>query len=223
MLSVPMPNTAPPQLSRFSVPRRLLQPPEATTLRSVRQDNPAPDPAPPATPQPAPLQKETRTAPIERDTNTTQQKKIQIGKDVQLNLWVRPVVKAELERVAKREGLSISAAGEAFLEKALQQNIYTQHGSLLETILDKAVGRHMRLYSDRNAGLQARNIQKTEMVFQIATNILARMPGMDEKQMERILNDADDAARSSIKRQTVKDKQTVEMEKAQFEKGEREA
>ena len=78
----------------------------------------------------------------------------------------------------------------------------------------------MRTYSDRNAGLQARNIQKTEMVFQIVTNMLARLPGMDESHMERILNDADDAARASIKRMTPKDKLTIAVEKAQFEKGE---
>lgn len=214
-----MPNTAHTQLPQNSVQRRLLQPPLVTTVRGVRQDNPAPDPAPLATPQPAPREKDTRTAPKEPDTKSTHQEKTRLGKDVQLNLWVRPVVKAELERVAKREGLSVSATGEAFLEKALQQDIYTQHGALLETILDRAVGRHMRFYSDRNAGLQARTIQKTEMIFQIVTNMLAKMPGMDERHMERILNDADDAARGSIKRMTPKDKQTVAQEKEQFEKG----
>lgn len=210
-------NTVHTQFSRTSIQRRLLQPPEATTLRSVGPDNPAHPPAPLATPQPAPLKNTTRTAPNRENTNTTHRKKTHLGKDVQLNLWVRPVVKAELERVAKREGVSVSAAGEALLENALQTDITTQHGTLLETILDTSIGRHLRVYSDRNAGLQARTIQKAEMVFQIVTNILARMPGMDESHMERILNDSDDAARASIKRMTPKEKQVIADEKVEFE------
>src|SRR5579859_5799980 len=99
--------------------RRLATGEVVTTLRSVRQDNPAQTTAPSAIPQPAPKEKYTRTTPKATGTKSTQQKNSARGKDVQLNLWVRPVVKAELERVAKREGLSISAAGEAFLEKAL--------------------------------------------------------------------------------------------------------
>ena len=181
-----------------------------------RQDNPAPPPAPSGTPQPAPHKNSTRTAPKNAQIPPTRQKKTRLGKDVQLNLWVRPVVKAELERVAKREGLSVSSAGEALLEKALQQDMYTQHGALLETILDRAVGRHMRTYSDRNAGLQARNLQKTELVFSLVTNILGRMPGMDEETITKILRDADDAANASITRTTLKQRNIVEAEKQHF-------
>ena len=210
-------NTAHIQLPGNSVNRRLQQPPLVRPVRGLWQDNPAPNHAPPDTPQPAPLKNTTRTVPNRENTNTTHRKKTHLGKDVQLNLWVRPVVKAELERVAKREGVSVSAAGEALLEKALQTDIHTQHATLLDTVIDKAIAKYLRVYSDRNAGLQARTIQKTEMVFQIVTNLLARIPGMDESHMERILNDADDAARGSIKRMTPKDKKVIADEQAEFE------
>ncbi len=212
-----MPNTQPTQFRENSVPRHDRRSNGQRTLRSGRQDNPAHLPAPPGTPQPAPPKNTTRTAPKAAHTTTTHRTKNRLGKDVQLNLWVRPVVKAELERVAKREGVSVSAAGEAFLEKALQENIYTQHKTLLETILDKAVGRHMRTYSDRNAALQARNLQKTELVFSLVTNILGRMPGMDEETITKILGDADDSANASITRTTLKQKKVVEAEKQQFD------
>src|SRR5438874_3021723 len=143
-------NTAHTHFTANSFPRRYNATNGLTTVRGVRQDNPAPNPAPSATPQPAPLKNTTRTAPNRENTNTTHRKKTHLGKDVQLNLWVRPVVKVELERVAKREGLSVSAAGEALLEKALQTDIHTQHATLLDTLIDKAIAKYLRVYSDRN-------------------------------------------------------------------------
>src|SRR5437588_11862753 len=144
-------NTAHTHLSRNSLPRRdrsanVQQPP-----RGVWQDNPAPHRAPSPTPQPAPPKNTARSAPNEGSTTSTHLKKTRLGKDIQLNLWVRPVVKAELERVAKRESVSVSAAGEALLEKALQQDISTQHSALLDTIIQKAIAKQMRSYSTRIA------------------------------------------------------------------------
>src|SRR5436309_1974363 len=139
-----MVNTAHTHFTDNGVPRRYSAANVLTTVRGVRQDNPAQPPAPSGTPQPAPRKKDARTTPKDVHIHTPHQTKPYLGKDVQLNLWVRPVVKAELERVAKREGVSVSSAGEALLENALQQDIYTQHGALLEIILDRAVGKHMR-------------------------------------------------------------------------------
>jgi hypothetical protein len=214
-----MVNTARIQSNHISVKRRLQQPQQVTPLRSVRPDNPTQSPAPPATPQPAPPKNTVRTTPKKTHRQPLHKKKTYIGKDVQLNLWVRPVVKSELERVAKREGLSVSSAGEALLEKALQQDMYTQHQVLLETILDRAIGRHLRVYSDRNASLQARTLKKVEFLIGLTTNILGRQQGIDEAHMERILNDADDAARASITRTTPSEKKVIADEKAVFDRG----
>src|SRR5207245_2599480 len=90
-------------------------------------------------------------------------------------------VRAELERKAKEQNLSISATGAALVEWALQQSIYAQNSALLETVIDKSIGRHMRAYSDRQATLLVRNLVNTDMILAIATNILGRQPSMDEK------------------------------------------
>ncbi len=182
---------------RRTIPAKLVTP-----LRSVRQDNPATTSAPSGTLQPAPREKESRTAPKKANTKRTQPKGIALGKDVQLNLWVRPVVKAELERVAKREGVSVSSAGEAFLEKALHQDIYTQHGALLETILDKAVGKHMRSYSNRLAILLVRSVFAGEQTRAIVTNILGRQQGVNQSVLESILDGSSDTAKRNITRLT---------------------
>ncbi len=207
------------QFKRNVLPQQYRRANGKRTLLSGRQDNPAAPRDRTAAHQPASPKNKIRPPlyPVEKEI--PHPGRPSRGKTQPTTIHLSPRVKAELERRAEEEGLSVSATGAALIEHALQQSLYEQHAATLDKAVDTSIGRHMRTYSDRNAGLQARTIQKTEMVFQIATNLLARMPGMDESQMERILNDADDAARASIKRMTPKDKQTVEVEKAQFEKG----
>ena len=192
----------PAQFSPNGLPRRLQQPELVTPVRGVWQDNPAPNPAPSSTPQPAPPIKGMRTVPKEGDTNSPQQRNTRQRKDVQLNLWVRPGVKAELQRVAKREGLSISSAGEALLEKALHQDIHTQHGALLETIMDRAIGKHMRAYSNRLAVLLVRSLFNAEQTRSFAVNILGRQPGMTDEKLNDIKKGANNTARANITRIT---------------------
>ena len=67
--------------------------------------------------------------------------------------WVKPLVKAELERIAEREGLSVSAIRAALLEKCYCKDIDMQYGTLLQPIIEKAIGKHMRSYSTRIAVL----------------------------------------------------------------------
>ncbi len=188
----------PAQFSHNGLPRRLQQPELVTTVRGVWQDNPAPNPAPSATPQPAPPQKVTRTVPKEGDTNSPQHRNTRQRKDVQLNLWVRPGVKAELQRVASREGLSISSAGEALLEKALQQDMHTQHAALLDPIIEKAIGKHMRSYSSRIAILLVRSLFASEQTRSIVTNILSRQPTVTQPILTEILNGSSSAAKRNI-------------------------
>ena len=197
-----MVNTAHTQLSRNSVPRRLQPPQLVTTVRGVWQDNPTPTAAPPASPQPAPPKEEIRTVPKKLQTPAPHQTRNRLKKDIQLNLWVRPVVKAELERVAKREGLSISTAGEALLEHALQQDITTQHTVLLEPIIDKAIGKHMRSYSTRIALLLVRSLFESSQTRSLVTNILGRQSGMTQPVLEHILNGSSNAAKRNITRLT---------------------
>jgi len=205
-----MVNTAHTQLSRNSVPRRLQPPQLVTTVRGVWQDNPAPTAAPPASPQPAPPKEEIRTVPKKLQTTDTHHKGNRLKKDIQLNLWVRPVVKAELERVAKREGLSISTAGEALLEHALQQDITTQHAALLEPIIDKAIGKHMRSYSNRLAVLLVRSLFTAEQTRSFVYNLLVRHPDMTDDKLNEIKTGAENRAKANITRITPQLKTLIE-------------
>lgn len=197
-----MSNTAHTQLSHTSIQRRLQHRQQVTRLRAVRQDNPAAPRARTATPQPASPPKALRSHHMQTKSSRTQKRPIPTRKTVQLVLWVKPVVKAELARIAEAERLSVSATGAAFLEKAIQTDIHTQHGALFDTIIDKAIGKHMRAYSNRLAVLLVRSVFASEQIRSIVTNILSRQNGMTQKELATILTASENKAKGNIARVT---------------------
>jgi hypothetical protein len=212
-----MVNTAHTQLSQNSVPRRIQQQQRVTTLRSVWQDNPTTPRDRAATPQPASPLHKNRPTPFDTDTKTTHPGRPKQGKSRPTTIHLQPRVRAELERKAREEGLSVSATAAAILEWFFTQRLYEQHTATLDSAIDKAIGRHLRAYSDRNASLQARTLKKVEFLVGVTTNILGRQPGIDERQLDRILNDADDAARASITRTSPAEKKVIADEQAVFD------
>ncbi len=125
--------STPKTLPRRSHPAKIQQP-----RSGVGQDNPTPPPARIATVQPAPPKNSMRPTPKKTNTARTQQGKALRRKTVHLTLWVRPVVKAELERLAEQEGLSVSATGAAFLVRSLFTTEQTR--SIVTNILGRQEG-----------------------------------------------------------------------------------
>jgi Trp operon repressor len=111
-------------------------------------------------------------------------------------------VKAELQRIAEQEGVSVSSAGAAFLEKALQHNLHSQHTALLDLTISKAIGKHMRSYSTRLAVLLVRSIFASEQARSLVTNILSRQPGVTQPLLEHLLNSSSNTAKRNITRVT---------------------
>jgi hypothetical protein len=79
--------------------------------------------------QPALYKKLSRSQTTGKKTQRTQMQNGVKKRTVELSLWVNPVVKAELARLAERNGLSLSATGGALLERALQENIDMEYGA----------------------------------------------------------------------------------------------
>src|ERR687891_1702374 len=88
---------------------------------SVRQDKARISSARTGTPQPAAVQTPRRAKGLNRNTPRSTNRNSAKTTTVHLDLWVSPIVKAELQRIAEREGVSVSHAGAALLEQALQQ------------------------------------------------------------------------------------------------------
>ncbi len=98
-------------------------------------------------------------------------------KTVHLTLWVKPIVKAELQRIAEEEGVSVSATGGALLERVLQQHIDMQYSALLQPIIANEIRKEMRSMSTRLAWLLVRVAFDAGQTRNLATNQPVEKPG----------------------------------------------
>src|SRR6266566_192270 len=170
--------------------------------RGVWQDTPTPKTARTASPQPAPRKKPMRPQTMNTNTSRSQNKPTANRKTVHLTLWVKPVVKSELERIAEREGVSVSRAGGALLEQALQQHVDMQYSALLQPIIEQAIAKQIRSYSSRIAMLLVRVAFASEQTRGIVTHILGRQPGVTPDILTTILDGSSNTAKGNITRKT---------------------
>lgn len=168
----------------------------------VWQDNPTTPRARIASPQPAPRQEPMRPHTLNKNSSRLQNRPTPKRQTIHTTLHLKPRVRAELERVAHLEGLSVSATGAAIIEKWLLQNIQTQYATLLETSIDKSISKHMRSYSTRIAVLLVRSLFTSEQTRSVATNILGRQPGVTQPVLEEIMNGSSQTAKRNITRIT---------------------
>jgi hypothetical protein len=119
---------------------------------------------------------------------------------VQISGWGSPQLKAALKRIAEQEGLSLSQTVVAALEEWVRQQLHIQHAVLLEPIIDKAIGKHMRSYSNRLAVLLVRSLFAAEQTRSFAVNILGCQAGMTESELTQIKDGASNSARANITR-----------------------
>src|SRR5712691_4084709 len=100
-----MPNTQRIQLSRNSVPRRLQQPEQVTTLRSVRQDNPTTPRDRTASPQPASPKNKIRPTLFDTSIQTTHPGRPRREHTRPTTTHLKPRVRSGIERIAEEQGL----------------------------------------------------------------------------------------------------------------------
>jgi hypothetical protein len=168
----------------------------------VRQDKRAFLRARTASHQPASLKNDMRAQAIATENIRSRNRNEQKRKTIQLTLWVKPIVKTELEQIAEQEGLSISATGSAVLEKALQEHIDMQYGALLEPVIKKCIAKEIQGMSTRLAWLLVRVAFDVGQIRGLSTNILGRQPGMNQDILTTILKESGKAAKMNITRRT---------------------
>jgi hypothetical protein len=169
---------------------------------SVGQDKARISSAQRSTRQPAPLTKYTREQQLNSKLPRSQNRPTRTKRTKKLTLWVEPIVKDELERIAKREGLSLSKSGAAFLKRSLQQNIDLEYSVLLTPIIEAAIDKRMRSRDDRLAWLLVRVAFDTGQTRAIVANILGRQQGMTEETLKNILAMSQRTAKGNITRRT---------------------
>jgi hypothetical protein len=205
-----MANNAQPHISQNVFLQQSYSKTKAQKTRGLRQDIARKKSARIASHQPSPREEILRAHQLNNNTSRSQNKPTPKRKTVQLTLWVKPIVKAELTRIAEQEGLSVSAAGGAFLEKALQQNVDMQYGSLLQPIIREAITKQMRSMSTRLAWLLVRIAYDAAQTRSLVTNILGRQEDVTPAILNEILDSSSKTAKANITRRTPQITQLIE-------------
>jgi hypothetical protein len=176
---------------------------KAETLNaSVVQDKGRISSARIGTAQPAPHQNPMRPHPLSSNATRSKNKPKPKRKTVHLTLWVDPIVKRELQRIAEQEGVTVSKTGAALLKQALQNNVNMQYSELLTPIIETAIDRRMRSRDARLAWLLVRVAFDTGQTRSLVANILGRQQGMTEEALKTILAMSQRTAKGNITRKT---------------------
>ena len=168
----------------------------------VRQDKGALVRARTASRQPAPLENQLRPQAVNTTAPRSQTRPTPKRKTAHLTLWVKPGVKAELQRKAAQEGISVSAAGGALLERALQHHIDMHYGALLQPVIAREIRNHMQGFTNRLAWLLVRVAFDAGQTRSLVTNILGRQQGVTPEMLKTILEHSGKAAKGNITRKT---------------------
>jgi hypothetical protein len=156
----------------------------------------------PASVQPAVVMDGQRSARVSRKTIRSKTVPASPTNAVPVQLWVKPIVKAELGRMAARDGLSVSATGAALLEEIIRQKLHVQQAATLETVLEKTIAKSHRALATRLAWLLVRIAFDTGQTRVLTTNILGRQEGMTEENLKEILATADKRTKANLTRRT---------------------
>jgi len=168
----------------------------------VGQDKTALTRGSPASPQPEPLQKPAQSQPLNNKTDRAKKHGSSKRKTVHLVLWVKPIVKAELQRIAQQEGLSLSKTAGTMLARALDGHMDRHYHALLAPVIESAINERNPLLSNRIATLVARTLFASEQTRSLTTNILGRQPGITEDLLKHILAMSQKAAKGNLTRKT---------------------
>lgn len=117
---------------------------------------------------------------------------------VKVTLWVKPELKAEVQRLALAEGLSVSKVGAALLAEAIRQQLHIQHAVLLQPIIEQAISKRLAALSTRLSSLLVRGVLDTGQIRRLVINLLARQPGMTQQTLEEIIDGSQEGSRKQI-------------------------
>jgi hypothetical protein len=156
----------------------------------------------PATHQPVRNANLTRTDAMTGKDTRAKNPNVHKKQRVLVGVWIEPVVKAELQRLAAQEGLTVSATGAALLKQVLQNNVDMQYSALLTPIIEAAIDKRMRARDSRLAWLLVRVAFDTGQTKSLVTNILGKQSGMTEETLKTVLAMSQRTAKGNITRKT---------------------
>jgi hypothetical protein len=193
-----MPDQKYPQFSRNGLRSPSHDTSSAQPLRGVRQDKRGLSSARKSIKQPARIHTPAARIAVNNTSDRSQNHFSANAPKVQLPLHVKPIVKAEVKRMAEINGISPSAQGADLLEEILRQKLHIQQAATLETALEKIITRIIGKRDARLAHLLVRIAVSSEQGRIIGANVLSRQPGVTTTIRDQILDRSAKAAKKKI-------------------------
>jgi hypothetical protein len=197
-----MPNTRPTHSSQNVFLNQEKPRKTKTAHGDLRQDKRATITARIPSPQPARSSIPLRAKPLDTKTTRVQNPTVDRRRTVQLTLWVSPIEKAEIQRRAERENLSVSSVGAALVRKGMQTDLDLAYGALLEPVFASLLNRHMESRDNRLALLLVRNYLVGEQTRGLVTNLLGRHPAITPEVLNNILDHSFQEAKKKLIRRS---------------------
>jgi hypothetical protein len=157
------------------------------------------------------LEETSSTSSVRTQKRSTKRRKEKI------TVWLERPIAAELKRLAESNQLSLSAAGAAFVTKAISLSLQEQQQTLLQPIVAQAVRQEMRTMANRLAALLVAIKLDTANVRQLEVNVLARLPKgrqMDEETLNDIRDRSQQRAKQELRARTPQLRSLIEEEMA---------
>src|SRR3712207_1267825 len=115
----------------------------------VRQDKDRATSARSTSPQPDPVTNSTRAKHLENTHVRSHNRSLLHQPAEKVTSWIPSLLKAELVRIAERNGLSLSQTIAALLEKLIQQDLHQQHEAVLFPMFKKALHEEFLAFGNR--------------------------------------------------------------------------
>jgi hypothetical protein len=172
---------------------------------AVRQDKGVLTNAPGSTREPAPP--ETASRPPASGTKVVRANKKDPAKVklVHTTLHLHPLVRAELERRAATEFLSVSRVGATLLETAIRQDIHSQYNSLLQPMLRQIIREELRSFGNRIVFFLMRIAFASEQARILIANVLhhiLKRDGVAQEHFHEVVDQSNKLARRNIIQKT---------------------
>jgi hypothetical protein len=169
--------------------------------RNVWQDKDASRRVRIASPQPVMVGDTPRTPP-QNTKSTRVQNRANRQKLRQVASWVDEPIIAQLQDLARSQGLSMSQTIHDLLKEILRQKFHQQQAATLPSIIEKAVAKSNRSLATRLSWLLVRIAFDTGQTRVLATNTLGMQAGMTQDSLKEILDTADRRTKANLTRKT---------------------
>ena len=200
-----LPNNKTSQLHQNIYTQQQNQKTPATKPRDVGQDKGSATQALPASVQPGSVNARSRAEYLKTKSPRSQNQSYTRAKLIHTTIWLKPLVRAELERIAKTENMSISQVGATACEDWVRFNIHRQQNALVETRLRHMIREELQAFGHRIVFFLMRIAFSAEQARILITNVLKlvlTLTGHDQKSYYGLVDESAKLAKRNIIRRT---------------------